>query len=127
MHNSFTIDLFLLPVIAPKTAQEVKNVIAASQVVFSSRFHGCISALSSGVPCLGSSWSHKYEALYDDYGIPDLLISPNMTGAELDSAITSALAPATLTTITQQAANQALKTQQMWNEVFAVLSGQLES
>lgn len=116
-----------LPVIAPKTAQEVKNVIAASQVVFSSRFHGCISALSSGVPCLGSSWSHKYEALYDDYGIPDLLISPNMTGAELDSAITSALAPATLTTITQQAANQALKTQQMWNEVFAVLSGQLES
>ena len=56
-----------IPIINHLTALEVKGLIASCFLVISSRFHGVASALSSGVPCLATSWSHKYELLYKEY------------------------------------------------------------
>ena len=63
-------------VIIQEDARRSKGIIAASFAVIGSRYHALISALSSGVPALGTSWHHKYEELFDDYGRDGFLLSP---------------------------------------------------
>lgn len=58
-------------------ALETKGIIAASLMVVSSRFHGVANSLSSNVPCLATSWSHKYQMLFNDFGISDGVIDIN--------------------------------------------------
>ncbi len=42
-----------------------------------SRFHALVGALCQGVPVIATSWSHKYEELLGEYGVPELLLKPS--------------------------------------------------
>lgn len=66
-----------IEVVTGLNALEVKGMIASAYLVVSSRFHGVASALNSCVPCLATSWSHKYEELFKDYGLSDCVLPIN--------------------------------------------------
>lgn len=55
-------------------ALEVKGMISISYLCVSSRFHGVASSLNTCVPCLATSWSHKYKELFADYGLSDCIL-----------------------------------------------------
>ena len=63
-----------IEVVTRLNALEVKGMIASAYVVVTSRFHGLASALNSCVPCLATSWSHKYQELFKDYGMSDFVL-----------------------------------------------------
>lgn len=54
---------------------EIKGLISTASLCITSRFHGAASALNSCVPCLATSWSHKYEELFRDYGQEDCVLN----------------------------------------------------
>ncbi len=55
-------------------AFEVKWLISTAYLVISSRFHGVASSLNTGVPCLATSWHHKYAELFNDFGVDDCVL-----------------------------------------------------
>ena len=63
-----------IEVVTGLNALEVKGLISTAKLVITSRFHGLASALNSCVPCLSTSWSHKYEELYKDYNLTDCIL-----------------------------------------------------
>ena len=56
-----------IEVVTGLNALEVKGMISSAFLVISSRYHGVASSLNSCVPCLATSWSHKYKELFKDY------------------------------------------------------------
>ena len=82
-----------IPVMVEFDPLAVKGIIGASRAVLCSRYHGCISAMSQGIACIGTSWSHKYELLYQQYQADGLLLKPNITDAELRAVIDLSLQP----------------------------------
>ena len=82
-----------IPVLVEFDPLAVKGIIGASRAVLCSRYHGCISAMSQGIACIGTSWSHKYELLYQQYQADGLLLKPNITDAELRAVIDLSLQP----------------------------------
>lgn len=61
-------------------ALEIKGLISTAYLCISSRFHGVASSLNSCVPCLATSWSYKYEELYNDYGLVDCVLNISNIG-----------------------------------------------
>jgi len=82
---------YSLDIVAPTSSLDVKAIIGHSKVVFCSRYHGCVSALSQGVPCIGTSWSHKYENLFEEYGMKELIMPSNIQQEQIDMLVTDTL------------------------------------
>ncbi|WP_462180700.1 polysaccharide pyruvyl transferase family protein [Pseudoalteromonas gelatinilytica] len=118
-------DLIAKPceVIEPKDAKAVKALISNGKLVISSRFHGCVSSLSQGVPCIATGWSHKYQELFNEYAVSDMLIASGTKNEQLRT-----LLKVTLNQLEQKKNDledhitlYKQKSEKMWLQVFNIL------
>ena len=55
-------------VVVPSGLDEVREIVASARVVFGSRMHACLNALSVGTPAIPLAYSRKFEPLLQDLG-----------------------------------------------------------
>lgn len=104
----------------------IKGILGSCYLIISSRFHGLISALSQGVPCLAAGWSHKYRMLLEDYGCQELLISSLDSEEEISHKINLIIEEPSRSTIINQLNKASFEQKKlasnMWAEVYEVLT-----
>jgi len=103
----------------------LKQYLGESYLVIASRFHALMGALSQGVPSIGTSWSHKYEMLFDEYGCPDQLLSTSADEERIRTVVNRAVGPdrgALASRVQNRAMALKQQTMSMWERVDAVLN-----
>jgi len=102
------------------SAIEAKEIIKSSYAVFSSRYHASVSALNQNVPCVSSSWSHKYERLFDFYKMSDFIITGNVESdrKQFRKIIDPQTNSRIRTNLATHSANNLQLSEEMWAEII---------
>lgn len=96
-----------------------KGVLGAASLVVGSRFHGIVSALAQGVPCVVMGWSHKYEGLMADFGVPGWLVhDPHALAGAVLKVLDDTPGRAALNDHTHLLATQV---EDMWDQTYRAL------
>ncbi|MDZ7901592.1 MAG: polysaccharide pyruvyl transferase family protein [Rheinheimera sp.] len=101
----------------------LKQFIGGAQLVISSRFHGAINALSQAVPCITTSWSHKYQQMMADFGVADYCLS-EVSASHLISKIEQLTQEraAIVATLAENSARLSQQNVQMWQTLGSLLA-----
>ena len=101
----------------------IKTAIGKVKLLISSRFHGCVSGLSQGVPVIATSWNHKYEMLLEEYNLRENVIS--LRNPQIDFSLVDYALKGEKISIQQKESNKMKKkTELMWEYVFSIIDGQ---
>jgi colanic acid/amylovoran biosynthesis protein len=79
-----------IPLHEERDPVDLKRFLGASRLLVGSRFHALVGALSQGVPAVGTSWSHKYEMLFEEYGCESMLLPVPAQKEQIQERITAA-------------------------------------
>ena len=72
-------------------AQTLKGIIGRAEIAVASRFHFMVATMSSGVPSIAVTWSHKYKEMMAMVGQADYALGHKDMGAEKLAAKIDAL------------------------------------
>ena len=118
-----------IPIIQEGHPLKIKGILGACEGIIGSRFHGLVSALSQGVPALGTGWSHKYKMLFNDYdfaeGIMDVMVTNDKEIHRKLDLITEPNSRQNLQkTISAKSKELKKHTERMWTKIFELLKNQ---
>jgi hypothetical protein len=110
----------------------IKGLLCETLFVVGSRYHGLISALVQGVPCVGTSWSHKYEELFREFGCESLLLpARDLAGEVVENTLDRLFDPGfrnrMAASLRTTAEAHVSRTREMWKEVRQTLDVPSES
>jgi len=94
-------------------------------MVISSRFHGLVSALSQGVPSLGTGWSHKYECLFKDYNYEKGILYENEwkdINKKIEQILDKNNYNQDVTIINNKSIQLKKESENMWKKVFEIIN-----
>jgi len=109
-------------VVSDSNPRRIKAILGRAGLVVSSRFHACVSAIDQQVPCIATSWSHKYDELYRQFEIADSLvreIEPSIAASWFQAWLDRPLAHRTACPERISALRQSVDT--MWGEIASLL------
>ncbi len=114
-----------LPVVTESDPLKIKGILGSCEGSIGSRFHGLVSALSQGVPALGTGWSHKYQMLFADYGFSEGLLDCLADEQEMQRKLDLIIEPESRqqiqATLLEKSELQKQRSEQMWQEVLGVI------
>lgn len=111
-----------IEIIEEQDPLKVKGIIGASQAIICSRFHGCVSALAQKTPCLGTSWSHKYEQLFSEYSKSESLIQPEDDLNILEDKLKNTIIKINDDDYLSKVERYKLESKLMWDEICKVVN-----
>lgn len=104
---------------------KIKGILGSSSGSVGSRFHGLVSALSQGVPCLGTGWSHKYQMLFEEYEFEEGLMDVHISKEELHQKLRAITEEKNIAELRSSLLNVSIelktKSELMWQKVFAAI------
>lgn len=106
-----------------ESALGVKSIIKQAKLVICSRFHGCVSALSQGVPCIATGWSHKYKELFMEYQSGQLLLDEKISESELYTLFDECLVkrPELSSVLCEPGISYKNQSKEMWSKVIGII------
>jgi len=99
----------------------LKRVLGDAQFAVASRFHAIVSALALATPVAAFGWSHKYEELMRDFGVPDWLMGDAGTLASATEMLGSTT-DAELNSLRSRVNDVKASNAQMWADVRAMMA-----